>query len=207
MKSFFILTITTSIQKLFRSIRLDRLAPFFSRFSLSVRVFFSGQLCGTSGDHASKMVGHLHVLRSGTLTILQPDKPATVVSEPTVLLLPRPGQHTFRSEAADILCAFVEFGAGMLNPLAAALPHLLVVPVAGSSILSSTVDLLFAEAFDQKMAGRLCFRFGHKPMSAPHGMEGWEGGWPHSWQFPSPHALICRMDLSRSTLSVIAYRT
>jgi AraC-like DNA-binding protein len=129
---------------------MDRLAPFFSRFTLSARVFFSGQLCGVSGDHASHTVGHLHVLRSGTLTILQPGSPAIVLSEPTILLFPRPGPHTFRTEAADLLCAFVEFGAGMLNPLAAALPHLLQVPLSSAPVLGSTVDLLFAEAFDQK---------------------------------------------------------
>jgi AraC-like DNA-binding protein len=150
MKLFLILRVTRSIQKLFRSIRLDRLAPFFSRFTLSARVFFSGQLCGISGDHASKTVGHLHVLRSGTLTILQPGSPAIVLSEPTVLLFPRPGLHTFRTEAADILCAFVDFGAGMLNPLAAALPPLLQVPLISAPVLDSTIDLLFAEAFDQK---------------------------------------------------------
>jgi len=43
-----------------------------------------------------------------------------VLPELTVLLYPRPEKHTFQSEGADIVCAFVEFGAGTFNPLAAA---------------------------------------------------------------------------------------
>jgi len=85
---------------------VDRLSPFFSHFSLSARVFFSGQLCGTSNDHVTKTAGHLHVLRSGALRILQPGEPPLIVSEPTVLLYPRPGQHTFQSDGADI-CALL----------------------------------------------------------------------------------------------------
>lgn len=45
------------------------------------------------------------------------------------------------------MCAFVEFGAGMLNPLATALPNLLVVPLASIPELGPTLTLLFAEAF------------------------------------------------------------
>jgi hypothetical protein len=95
----------------------------------------------------------------------------------------------------------------MLNPLASALPHLLVVPVAGSSILSSTIDLLFAETFDQKNGRQVVFSVRPQTYVSTARDGGMGRGWPHSWQFPSPHALICRMDLSRSTLSVIAYRT
>lgn len=75
----------------------------------------------------------------------------TVVREPTVLFYPRPEQHTFQTEGADIVCAFVEFGAGMLNPLARALPKLLLVPVASIPELHPTVTLLFAEAFAQRV--------------------------------------------------------
>ncbi|MDQ2776672.1 MAG: cupin domain-containing protein [Acidobacteriota bacterium] len=111
---------------------MDRLSPFFSNFTLSARVFFSGRLCGASNDHVTKSAGHLHVLRNGVLKILQPSGEPVIVSEPTVLLYPRPGAHTFESEGADILCAFVDFGAGMMNPLTLALPNLLKVPLASA---------------------------------------------------------------------------
>ena len=42
---------------------MDMLSPFLSRFSLTARVFLAGHICGTTSDHATKMAGHLHVLR------------------------------------------------------------------------------------------------------------------------------------------------
>jgi AraC-like DNA-binding protein len=128
---------------------MDRLAHFFSTFALTARVFFAGHLCGTSQDHRSE-TGHLHVLRSGVLHILERDGKQTIISEPTVLLYPRPGAHTFQSKGADIVCAYVDFGAGMLNPLRSALPSYLAVPLSSSPELALTVQLLFTEAFERK---------------------------------------------------------
>lgn len=73
-----------------------------------------------------------------------------MLREPTVLFYPRPEEHTFQTEGADIVCAFVEFGAGMLNPLATALPSLLIIPLASVPELGPAVTLLFAEAFAQQ---------------------------------------------------------
>jgi AraC-like DNA-binding protein len=129
---------------------MDRLTPFFSRFSLSAQIFLAGTLCGTSSDHVTKTAGHLHVLRRGRLTISEPGEPPVSVEEPSVLLYARPAEHTFRSDGADIVCAYVEFGAGMLNPLASALPKRLMVPLAAAPSLVPTAECLFAEAFDSK---------------------------------------------------------
>jgi len=49
---------------------MDKLSPFLSRFSLTARVFLAGHVCGTTSDHVTKTAGHLHVLRSGVLNIL-----------------------------------------------------------------------------------------------------------------------------------------
>lgn len=73
-----------------------------------------------------------------------------MVSEPSVLLYLKPAKHTFQTSGADILCAFVEFGAGMLNPLVTALPEMLHVTLRSIPELAPTIELLFAEAFDQK---------------------------------------------------------
>jgi AraC-like DNA-binding protein len=129
---------------------VDRLSPFFSHFTLSARVFLAGHLCGSSSDHATRSAGHLHVLRKGVLSILNKNGQPTIIREPTVLLYPLPGEHTFQSEGADIVCAFVEFGAGTLNPLVSLLPKLLTIPLASAPELSTTVELLFSEAFDRK---------------------------------------------------------
>lgn len=127
---------------------MDRLSPFFAHFSLSAHVFFSGKLCGTSSDHVTRTAGHLHVLRSGELKILQPSGAPTVIKEPAVLFYPRPERHTFQADEADILCTFVEFGTGMMNPIVLSLPQLLVVPLVSIPELAPTIDLLFAEAFN-----------------------------------------------------------
>ena len=86
----------------------------------------------------------------GRLTIFEPGELPFNVEEPSVLLYPRPAEHIFRSDGAAIVCAFVEFGAGMLNPLASALPKFLMVPLAAAPPLVHTAESLFAEAFDNK---------------------------------------------------------
>jgi AraC-like DNA-binding protein len=129
---------------------MDRLSIFFSHFSLSARIFLAGRLCGTSSDHRTVTAGHLHVLRQGKLTIFEPGEAPLEVEGPCVLLYIRPGEHLFRSEGADIVCAFVEFGAGMFNPLASALPKRLVVPLVADSPLVPAAECLFAEAFGNK---------------------------------------------------------
>ncbi len=129
---------------------MDRLSPFFAQFALSARVFYSGQLCGASGNHDSEHAGHLHVLRRGTLTIVGQEGRPLVISEPSVLFYPRPCRHSFRADkkvGAEIVCATIEFGAGMLNPLVRALPEVLIVPLRAVPQLASTAEILFGEAF------------------------------------------------------------
>jgi AraC-like DNA-binding protein len=129
---------------------LDRLAPFFNRFALSARIFYSGRLCGSSGDHATERAGHLHVLRRGTLKILHPRKRPILVNQPSVLFYPRPSVHRFQAseaEGAEIVCAQIEFGAGIFNPLLTSLPEFIVLPLDSLPGLNPTVELLFAEAF------------------------------------------------------------
>jgi hypothetical protein len=79
----------------------DRLSPFFAHFSFATRVFFAGRLCGMSHDHATKTAGHLHLLRSGVLHIIDESGRRTTISDPTVVLFLRPEVHTLQSEGAD----------------------------------------------------------------------------------------------------------
>jgi AraC-like DNA-binding protein len=129
---------------------VDRLSPFFAQFALSARVFYSGRLCGTSGNHKSEHAGHLHVLRRGRLTVLRAQSRNIVVTEPSVLFYPRPCPHRFQADkkaGAEIVCATIEFGAGMRNPLVGTLPEVLIVPLRAVPELASTAEMLFAEAF------------------------------------------------------------
>ena len=129
---------------------MDRLSTFFSHFSLSARIFLAGTLCGTSSDHKTETAGHLHLLRRGKMMIFESGEDPIEVEGPCALLYIRPGEHLFKSDGADIVCAYVEFGAGMLNPLASALPKRLVVPLFPDSPLVPTAECLFAEAFGDK---------------------------------------------------------
>lgn len=129
---------------------MDPLSPLFTHFALSARVFYSGRLCGVSGDHKTSDAGHLHVLRRGVLKVTQPHGRTMVIRRPSVLFYPRPLRHRFRADAqagAEIVCATIQFGSGVRNPLVLALPEMLVVPLDDVLELAPTVDLLFAEAF------------------------------------------------------------
>jgi AraC-like DNA-binding protein len=131
---------------------MDPLSPFFDHFTLSARVFYSSRLCGTSGDHETELAGHLHVLRRGVLNVAGADGRLLVIDQPSVLFYPRPCRHRFRSDeesGAELVCATIEFGAGMLNPLVRALPSMLIVPLSSVKELGPTVDLLFTEAFNE----------------------------------------------------------
>jgi AraC-like DNA-binding protein len=127
---------------------MDRLAPFFERFSFSARMFFSGQLCGVSPT-LNEQAGYLHVLRKGTLTVTHPKARKLVIDTPSILFFPRPHQHRVRGseeEGVDLVCATVEFGTGMLNPLVASFPEPFIVPLNALPELSPALELLFSEA-------------------------------------------------------------
>ncbi|WP_263354751.1 AraC family transcriptional regulator [Acidicapsa acidisoli] len=135
---------------------MDRLAPFFEKFSLTARMFYSGFLCGSSADQDSEYAGYLHVLRKGRLKITRPDARQMVIDTPSILFFPRPRLHRLHGpeqEGAELVCATIEFGAGMLNPLIASFPEPLVLPLDALPELEPTLQLLFSEAFS-KLPGR-----------------------------------------------------
>jgi len=118
-------------------------------------MFYSGLLCGSSADQ-SEHAGHLHVLKKGRLKVTRPDARQIVIDTPSVLLFPRARLHRLHGpeqEGAELVCATIEFGAGMLNPLIASLPEPLVLPLDALPELAPTLQLLFSEAFS-KLPGR-----------------------------------------------------
>jgi len=119
-------------------------------------VFYSGRLCGASGDHETQHAGHLHVLRRGRLRIVQEDGRSLTIEQPSVLFYPRPLRHRFIADdrqGAELVCATIELGAGMLNPLTQAFPDILVVPLESLKELGPTIELFFTEAFGD-LSGR-----------------------------------------------------
>ena len=131
----------------------DRLSALLARFELRARVVHGGVLRGGSRLDIAPGVGHLHLLRQGTLGFTDAQGRRTVLLEPSVLFVPRPTPHRLdadEAQGAELVCASVEFGMGDENPLLRALPAVLVVPLARLPGLDLTRQLLFGEAFGRR---------------------------------------------------------
>ncbi|MEQ1527187.1 MAG: AraC family transcriptional regulator [Gallionella sp.] len=135
------------------SINMDRLSPLFSRFSLTAQVFYSGNPCGTFDFSDAKGVGYLHILRRGSVHIIQPNTEPILAAEPSVIFYPRPRQHRFQVDEkneAEIICTTIDFGAGLGNPLLSALPDMIIIPLTRISGLTPVLALLFDESFNHR---------------------------------------------------------
>jgi AraC-like DNA-binding protein len=127
---------------------MDRLAPFFEQFTLSARMFYSGAFCGIS-PNLDEQAGYLHVLKKGRLTITHPNARPIVIETPSIIFLPRPHNHRLHAleeEGTELVCATVEFGTGMLNPLTASFPEPFIIPLNALPELAPTLELLFSES-------------------------------------------------------------
>ena len=128
----------------------DSLDSVLRHIDLKARVFYAGNLCSVAGFDTDSGVGHLHLLRGGALDVIGPDGLAQTVSEPTLLFFPRPTAHRLRPQSgsgADLVCASVEFGAQVGNPLVHGLPALMRVRLADMPNLHGVLSVMFEEAF------------------------------------------------------------
>lgn len=127
---------------------MDRLSALLAHFSVRAGVFFSGAFCGmTAFDSAPR--GQIHLVRSGSVRATFADGSDVLISEPTLIFIPRPYNHRLEATEADraeIVCASLEFDGGAGNPLSLALPDHLLIPLASAPSLSSLLNWLFAEA-------------------------------------------------------------
>lgn len=142
---------------------IDRLSALLSRFRVHTHLFFSGAMCGDTAFEARPGRAFLHVLRAGTLEVTHPQRqrglPRRVgVDEPTILFYPRAVAHRFHNpprEGSDFSCATLDFEGGERNPLVAALPPLIVLPLREAVGLQATLDVLFAETDRVRCGSRL----------------------------------------------------
>lgn len=128
---------------------MDRLSSLFARFVPTARVFYSGSLCTVARFDDADGVGHLHLLRGGRLSVAHRGGKLLTIERPSVLFYPRPCTYQLMPDparGADLLCASVDLGAGAGNPVAMALPEVLILPLGEAAPLGPTMDLLFAEA-------------------------------------------------------------
>lgn len=141
---------------------VDRLSVLLDRFHVRATLFHTGPLCGRTTFEAQPDRAFLHVLRRGCLQIEHPARAGAprrvVVEEPTLLLYPRAVQHTFVNpsrEGSDFTCATLQFAGGDRNPIVAALPPLVQVPLDVVPGLRPALDLLFAETDQVRCGSRL----------------------------------------------------
>lgn len=144
------------------STSVDRLEALLDRFRVRAALFNSGKLCAITTFQAIPGRAFLHVLRRGSTEVRHPrgcGLPRTLrLSQPTLLLYPRPIEHTFVNpprDGSDFACATLDFDGGDRNPIVNALPPLVCVPLIEIDGLQSALDLLFAETDRVRCGSRL----------------------------------------------------
>jgi AraC-like DNA-binding protein len=131
---------------------IDRLDALLQRFSVSAQMFHSGALCGIHDFLENDDLGQLHVIKGGEVQVHHLNK-REVISEPSVVFYPRPARHRFitdKTVGADMACANVIFNAGAVNPIALALPPVVILPLREIEGAELILDALFREAFAQQ---------------------------------------------------------
>ena len=131
---------------------VDRLAVLLDRFSVSAQVFNAGALCGIHTLEAEPGAGQLHLIRRGPLEVFHGNT-SLRIDEPSLLLFPRALTHRFVSDdvrGADMTCATLRFEGGEQNPICAALPEVVCLPLDQLHGAQDVLALLFEEAFTQR---------------------------------------------------------
>ena len=141
---------------------VDRLSGLLERFRVHAHLFHAGPLCGVTHFDAQEGRGFLHVLRQGEMLVTHRPRsgaPRKIkVTEPTLLLYPRPLEHQFHNapkEGSDFVCATVDFEGGVRHPVVAALPPVVVLPLRSVDGIEQTLALLFAETERVRCGQRL----------------------------------------------------
>ena len=126
----------------------DRLIGLLNHFELTARVFQAGPLCHSASFDAQDGLGYLHVLRSGKLKVDSGRRCSYLLEVPTLFFYMNPTSHRLipQGNSVDIVCASFDFGAGLKNPLAKALPDALVLKLSDTPTLAASLNLLFIEA-------------------------------------------------------------
>lgn len=135
----------------------DRLDALLIHFPVSARTFHAGALCGITDIVEEKEGGQLHLIRAGELEVLHPGRPVLHVTEPSLLLYPRPLGRRFMTDVehgAELACAQLHFEGGSSNPVANALPDVVCLPLNRIDRAEHVLRLLFEEAFGDNCGRR-----------------------------------------------------
>lgn len=131
---------------------LNRPAILLNEFCVQARPFLSETLRGMHAFDGSQDCGQLYLIRDGAVRVRHEGVHRSI-QRPSLLLFARPIAHRLyanRRKGAQILCAHVRFERGGGDPLAAALPPGLIVPLSELGENASILALLFEEAQSQR---------------------------------------------------------
>ncbi|MDC8829788.1 AraC family transcriptional regulator [Alteromonas gilva] len=132
---------------------MENIADIIRRISLTAEVFFSGKLCGIQ-SFSSEQKGHLHLLKSGCLTLLMRNGTKQVIDTPSVIFIPGPLEHRIvaqDSAGAEMVCATISMESANQKLLLEALPPLLALPLDAEIYIGRTAEWLFEEAFSRSV--------------------------------------------------------
>ncbi|MET3440409.1 AraC-like DNA-binding protein [Variovorax paradoxus] len=131
----------------------DRLEALLTHFSVTARVFHTGALCGINDLDGEGATGQLHLVRRGEVGVSHGGAEVLRIERPSLLLYPRPMAHRFITDVAhgaDFACAHLQFEGGAANPILAALPAFVCLPLEEIDGTQGVLELLFEEAFEQR---------------------------------------------------------
>ncbi|WP_286261729.1 AraC family transcriptional regulator [Thalassotalea atypica] len=132
---------------------MDQLSQIISKFSIQAGVFYTGKLCGLSSFEQNAIEGHIHVLKSGRLKVTGLSIGDRVLTEPSIIFIPRPQSHRLMAGAdddAELVCATLQYGIGNINPVTQALPDVLVLPLARAPQLLQNLNWVLSESTSAK---------------------------------------------------------
>lgn len=126
----------------------DRLLELLKYFELQARVFQVGPMCETARFDDSDGLGYIHVLQHGTLHIESPDHAPLVIDEPSLFFYMNPTTHLLTPHNCEVqmLCASMAFDNALSNPLASALPDVVLIRLRDMPTLDLSLQVLFREA-------------------------------------------------------------
>ncbi len=136
----------------------DPLSFLLPRFGFDTGVFFSGDFCGTTPFSAAQQIGHLHLVREGKILLEHDDGKVIEAGAGCLVFYARPLNHRLlapRGENTKLICAGVRFREPQRNPLAAAFPEVMVVPLDQLAGLEPVLTILFDEAAVQAAGSSL----------------------------------------------------
>lgn len=131
---------------------MDQISTILQRFSMDTDIIFTGDLCGISQFDKSINQGHLHLLSSGEITLIDDKGKSETFNEPTVIFLSSSYTHRIigsESNPPKLVCANIIYNEATSNPIADALPTLMHFNLNQCPKMKQTSEWLFEEAFNE----------------------------------------------------------